>query len=91
MLYYDYILTLPREIDHFWKGARPSIASALFVLNRYLGLLGPIPVLFEYFVPDLSGYVSILNSTGPSKYSQPSLEVRELHLLPVTSMPRTTV
>ena len=50
MLYYDYTLTLTREIEHFWRGARLSLASTLFVLNRYLGLLGPIPVFFEYFV-----------------------------------------
>lgn len=49
MLYYDYSLTISREIEHFWKGARLSFASALFVLNRYLGLLGPIPIFFEYF------------------------------------------
>ena len=57
MLYYDYALTFTREIEHFWRGARPSLASALFVLNRYFGLLGPIPVIFEYFVT-LSSSVS---------------------------------
>ena len=50
MLYYDYTLTLSSEIEHFWKRARFSLVSVLFVVNRYLGLLGSIPVAMEYFV-----------------------------------------
>ncbi|KAI0748268.1 hypothetical protein C8Q80DRAFT_1270696 [Daedaleopsis nitida] len=50
LLYYDYSLTFSREVDHFWKRARLSWASTLFVINRYTGLLGPIPVVLEYFV-----------------------------------------
>ena len=50
MLYYDYSLTLSTEIEHFWKRARISLVSVLFVVNRYLGLLGSIPVALEYFV-----------------------------------------
>ncbi|KAI0807434.1 hypothetical protein C8Q74DRAFT_1362936 [Fomes fomentarius] len=50
MLYYDYCLTFQREIEHFWKRARFTVVSTLFVTNRYLGLLGPIPVVLEYFV-----------------------------------------
>lgn len=49
MLYYDYCLTFEREIEHFWKRARFTVVSTLFVTNRYLGLLGPIPVVLEYF------------------------------------------
>lgn len=50
MLYYDYSLTLSMELEHFWKKARLSLVSVLFVVNRYLGLLGSIPVALEYFV-----------------------------------------
>ncbi|TFK83482.1 hypothetical protein K466DRAFT_655206 [Polyporus arcularius HHB13444] len=50
MLYYDYSLTLSMELDRFWKRARFSLVSILFVVNRYLGLLGSIPVALEYFV-----------------------------------------
>ena len=50
MLYYDYSLTLSTEVEHFWKRARISLVSVLFVVNRYLGLLGSIPVALEYFV-----------------------------------------
>ncbi|RPD66288.1 hypothetical protein L227DRAFT_570179 [Lentinus tigrinus ALCF2SS1-6] len=59
MLYYDYSLTLSTEIEHFWKRARFSLVSVLFVTNRYLGLLGSVPVVLEYFVhfkPELQMY-----------------------------------
>ncbi|KAI1794503.1 hypothetical protein LXA43DRAFT_995301 [Ganoderma leucocontextum] len=50
LLFYDYCLTLGIEIEHFWKRARVSAVSTLFVLNRYLSLLGQIPIIVEYFV-----------------------------------------
>ncbi|RDX56614.1 hypothetical protein OH76DRAFT_402819 [Lentinus brumalis] len=59
MLYYDYSLTLSMELERFWKRARLSLVSVLFVVNRYLGLLGSIPVALEYFVhfkPELQAY-----------------------------------
>ncbi|KAH9945994.1 uncharacterized protein BXZ73DRAFT_72868 [Epithele typhae] len=49
ILYYDFASTFSTEIEHFWKNARFSIASVLFVLNRYYGLLGSIPILVEFF------------------------------------------
>ncbi|KAH9857027.1 hypothetical protein C2E23DRAFT_892486, partial [Lenzites betulinus] len=49
ILYFDYSLTVGTEIDRFWGKARLSAASTLFVLNRYLGLLGIVPVMLEYF------------------------------------------
>ncbi|KAH9857025.1 hypothetical protein C2E23DRAFT_881512 [Lenzites betulinus] len=48
-LYYDYLLTFSDEVEYFWKSASLSIISVLFVVNRYLGLLGPLPLLTEYF------------------------------------------
>ncbi|TBU49038.1 hypothetical protein BD309DRAFT_986847 [Dichomitus squalens] len=59
ILYYDYVLTLPREIEHFWKRAKFSLAASLFVLNRYLGLFGTVLVVIEYFLhlaPHLQTY-----------------------------------
>ncbi|TBU29023.1 hypothetical protein BD311DRAFT_661932 [Dichomitus squalens] len=50
LLYYDYFLMLDTEIEHFWRRASISPISVLFVFNRYLGLLGPLPILVEYFV-----------------------------------------
>ncbi|KAI0831457.1 hypothetical protein BC628DRAFT_1415955 [Trametes gibbosa] len=49
-LYYDYLLTFSDEVEYFWKSANLSIISVLFVVNRYLGLLGPLPLILEYFV-----------------------------------------
>ena len=61
ILYYDYTLTLGDEIDYFWNTAKMSLVSTLFVLNRYLGLLGPIPVIVEFFMtlPPLVSVISI--------------------------------
>ena len=49
VLYYDYLLTLDDEIELLWKRAGISPMSILFILNRYIGLVGPIPVIFEFF------------------------------------------
>ncbi|KAI0647192.1 hypothetical protein C8Q79DRAFT_610618 [Trametes meyenii] len=49
ILYYDYLLTLSNEINHFWRTTNLSVISVLFVINRYFGLLGPIPSIVEYF------------------------------------------
>lgn len=44
LLYYDYILTFPAEVSHMWS--QPISANALlFLLNRYVALLGNIVVL----------------------------------------------
>jgi hypothetical protein len=48
ILYYDYLLTLPLECSRYW-GSRITLASGFFYLNRYLALLGHIPVVFRYF------------------------------------------
>ncbi|KAI0362263.1 hypothetical protein OH77DRAFT_38378 [Trametes cingulata] len=53
LLYYDYVLTVFNEFQYFWRSANMSIISVLFAVNRYLGLLGPIPIAVEYFA-DLS-------------------------------------
>ncbi|KAI0807439.1 hypothetical protein C8Q74DRAFT_1227641 [Fomes fomentarius] len=53
ILYYDYTLTISNEIDFFWKSANVSLVSALFVIIRYYGLLGAVPLIVEYFA-DLS-------------------------------------
>lgn len=50
LLYYDFTLTLPEEIERYWSGNRNiSAASLAFFANRYLSLIGVIPVLYEYF------------------------------------------
>jgi hypothetical protein len=52
LLVYDYFLTLGSEIERFWKGGFDrglNWASFLFFANRYLALLGYIPVTLELF------------------------------------------
>ncbi len=59
ILYYDYILTFLSEIDLFWSRAELSPFWLLFMLNRYIGLFGTIPVVFEYF-GDFPPLVSVI-------------------------------
>ncbi|KAI0695255.1 hypothetical protein C8T65DRAFT_584461, partial [Cerioporus squamosus] len=48
ILYYDYALTVDTEIERIWR--RPwSLVSFGFFLNRYLSLLGHIPVMYEIY------------------------------------------
>ncbi|RDX56616.1 hypothetical protein OH76DRAFT_1336759, partial [Lentinus brumalis] len=61
VLYYDYCLTLFSEVEFFWKSASVSTVSVLFVIIRYYGLVGPIPLIFEYFV-DLPEDISLIPS-----------------------------
>lgn len=49
ILYYDYILVAPTEVDRFWKTFRPSGVSILYLLNRIISLFGHIPVIVLYF------------------------------------------
>ncbi|TBU35842.1 hypothetical protein BD311DRAFT_647487, partial [Dichomitus squalens] len=49
ILFYDFSLTFSTEVEYFWKSANISLFSVLFAANRYFGLLGPIPTIFEYF------------------------------------------
>ncbi|EMD38373.1 hypothetical protein CERSUDRAFT_64629 [Gelatoporia subvermispora B] len=49
VLYYDYFTTFSMEVERFWKQSPFSCISILFVINRYLSLIGPIPVTIEYF------------------------------------------
>ncbi|OCH89159.1 hypothetical protein OBBRIDRAFT_826707 [Obba rivulosa] len=49
VLYWDYCITLPLEIEAFWKKDFITLASILFFLNRYVSLLGHIPISLEFF------------------------------------------
>ena len=42
------MLTLPLEVERYWKGGR-SWASIFFFLNRYMTVLSHIPVVVEFF------------------------------------------
>ncbi|EMD36245.1 hypothetical protein CERSUDRAFT_95589 [Gelatoporia subvermispora B] len=49
ILCFDYCLTFTQEVELFWGTCTFSFASALFIVNRYLPLLGSVPVIFEFF------------------------------------------
>ncbi|KAF8072079.1 hypothetical protein FPV67DRAFT_1483847 [Lyophyllum atratum] len=48
ILYYDYALTLPAEVQRFWSSPL-SWAPSFFYVNRYLALFGHIPVMIQYY------------------------------------------
>jgi len=52
MLYYDYLLTLPREIQFLWP---PHNKQGWFtlacLLNRYVPTIGLVPIVVSYFIP----------------------------------------
>jgi hypothetical protein len=47
LLYYDYLLTLFDEIKYVWRN-KFSLISYVFVLNRYLSVVGYIPIVYFY-------------------------------------------
>ncbi|KAG5728803.1 hypothetical protein E4T56_gene6226, partial [Termitomyces sp. T112] len=60
LLYYDYALTLPAEIDRFWSTRSLSWTSTFFYLNRYLSLFGHIPAIVrDFWMPVSSDKVKV--------------------------------
>jgi hypothetical protein len=49
ILYYDYLLTFPAEVDRFWRPRSHTWASTLFLVLRYVALLGHVPMFFPIF------------------------------------------
>jgi len=47
ILYYDFTLTFSAEVDRFWRSSL-TWASGFFYVNRYLSLLGHVPVMMQY-------------------------------------------
>ncbi|KIK54901.1 hypothetical protein GYMLUDRAFT_249092 [Collybiopsis luxurians FD-317 M1] len=52
ILIYDWLITLDREVELFWKHDRKRLPAILFFVNRYLSLLGSIPTSVLYFWPE---------------------------------------
>ena len=52
LLYYDYLLTLPREIQLLWP---PHNKQGWFTLscliNRYVPMIGVFPIAMSVFIP----------------------------------------
>ncbi|KAH9059741.1 hypothetical protein EDB87DRAFT_735933 [Lactarius vividus] len=54
ILYYDYALTLSREVEYFWPNPyRTGWVSSIFFLNRYFAIFGHIPIVIN-LIPDTS-------------------------------------
>ena len=51
ILLYDYCLTFIAEVERCWVVRRLNWSLGFFYLNRYLTLLGYIPIILEYLVP----------------------------------------
>jgi len=49
ILYYDYFLTLPKEVEGYWHTGPHSWGSIFFLANRYLAMLGHLPFFYIYF------------------------------------------
>ena len=49
LLYYDYLLTLPDEVDRLWHAGPRSWASIVFFINRYLALVGHVPFVWSVY------------------------------------------
>ena len=49
ILIYDYCLTFVAEVERCWAVRRLNWALVFFYLNRYLTILGYIPIMLEYF------------------------------------------
>ncbi|KIK54909.1 hypothetical protein GYMLUDRAFT_48296 [Collybiopsis luxurians FD-317 M1] len=52
ILIYDWLITLDREVELFWKRDRKRLPAILFFVNRYLSLLGAVPTSMLYFWPE---------------------------------------
>lgn len=47
---YDYILTFPAELDRFWSPLKiRQWGTLIFIINRYVGLWGHVPIIYSYF------------------------------------------
>lgn len=49
ILFYDYFITLDLEVERFWKRNSRGLGAILFYINRYLSLLGNIPIIVFFF------------------------------------------
>ena len=49
ILLYDYCLTFIAEVERCWLARRLNLSLGFFYLNRYLTLLGYIPIMLDYF------------------------------------------
>ncbi|TBU39216.1 hypothetical protein BD309DRAFT_993908 [Dichomitus squalens] len=48
ILYYDFLLTFPEEVERYWTGVW-SWASFFFFLNRYMSVVCYVPFAYEFY------------------------------------------
>nr|VWO96140.1 Cytochrome P450 monooxygenase CYP52X1 [Ganoderma boninense] len=48
LIVYDWVVTLPRELQLFWTGKARPLSSILYFTNKYLNLLAQVINLVEY-------------------------------------------
>ena len=48
LLAYDYALTFSMEVERFWFSRKFSTTTALYFANRYIGLVGYAPILYQF-------------------------------------------
>ena len=70
---YDYYLTFAEEVERFRMGGRLNWASGLFYLNRYLVLLGHIPIMLEFFWKTSAGNKMQVSTHFETRKLQPTL------------------
>ena len=90
ILYYDYFITLPSEIDHFWYAGPHSWASILFLANRYVALLGHLPLFYVIITPACKAAVGLNCSIFRCFLILPSASTCEPlypHFLPSPGLP----
>lgn len=46
ILYYDYFLTFPKEVEVYWCAGSHTWASIVFLANRYVAVLGHLPLFY---------------------------------------------
>ena len=52
MLYYDYVLTISREIQLLWPPHnKQGWFTLAFFLNRYIPIVGILPIAISYLIP----------------------------------------
>ena len=77
LIIYEYVITIGDEVELFWKQKR-TLASALFLINRYLVLIYNLTLLRGFYPFTL--VVSASASMISNQTLTPTAEVRdELH------------
>ncbi|KAI0249766.1 hypothetical protein BJV78DRAFT_1155583 [Lactifluus subvellereus] len=81
ILYYDYVLTFPAEVDRFWRPRSHTWASTVFLTLRYVALLGHVPLFFRVFEDPCATSPIYSKSTGTSIFTYHGILMLLLHFM----------